>query len=58
MQALMAPAIQKVLGSIADLEIREPSAKGAREGDLMETLELFYQQGLLSNTRLASNASK
>jgi hypothetical protein len=24
----------------------------------METLELFYQQGLMSNTRLASNASK
>ncbi|HET9880187.1 MAG TPA: NAD(P)-binding domain-containing protein [Candidatus Binatia bacterium] len=58
MQALMAPAIQKVLGSIADLEIGEMSAQGAREGDLMETLELFYQQGLLSNTRLASNASK
>jgi putative dehydrogenase len=58
MQAFMAPAIQKVLGSIAELEIRETSEKGAREGDLMETLELFYQQGLLSNTRLASNASK
>jgi hypothetical protein len=54
----MAPAIQKLLGSIADLEIRETSAKGVREGDLMETLELFYQQGLLSNTHLAPNASK
>ena len=58
MQALMAPAIQKVLGSIADLDIRETSEKGAREGDLMETMELFYQQGLLSNARLASRASK
>jgi putative dehydrogenase len=58
MQAFMAPAIQKVLGSIAELEIRETSEKGAREGDLMETLELFYQQGLLSNTRLASPAGK
>jgi L-threonate 2-dehydrogenase len=58
MQALMAPAIQKVLGSIAALDIRESSEKGAREGDLMETLELFYQQGLLSNTRLASPAGK
>ena len=58
MQALMAPAIQKVLGSIAELDIRKTSEKGAREGDLMETLELFYQQGLLSNTRLASPAGK
>lgn len=58
MQAVMAPAIQKVLGSIAELDIREISEKGAREGDLMETLELFYQQGLLSNARLASSSSK
>jgi putative dehydrogenase len=58
MQALMAPAIQKVLGSIAELDIRESSEKGAREGDLMDTLELFYQHELLSNDRLASRASK
>lgn len=58
MQALMAPAIQKVLGSIAALDIHESSEKGAREGDLMDTLELFYQHGLLSNDRLASRASK
>ncbi len=58
MQALMAPAIQKVLDSIADLDIRESSETGAREGDLMETMELFYQQGLLSKAHLASSASK
>ena len=58
MQSIMAPAIQKVLGSIAELDIRESSEKGAREGDLMETLELFYQQGFLSNPRLASSSSK
>jgi hypothetical protein len=58
MQALMAPAIQKVLGSIADLDMRESSEKGAREGDLMETMELFYKQGLLSKAHLASSASK
>ena len=58
MQSLMAPAIQKVLGSIADLGIGESSEKGAREGDLMQTLALFYQQGLLSNSRLASSSSK
>ena len=58
MQSLMAPAIQKVLGSIAELDIGESSENGAREGDLMETLELFYQEGLLSNPRLASSSSK
>ena len=58
MQALLAPAIQKVLASIADLDIRETSDKGVREGDLMETLELFYQEGLLGNARLASSTSK
>ena len=58
MQSLMAPAIQKVLGSIAELDISESSEKGARDGDLMETLDLFYQQGLLSDARLASSASK
>lgn len=58
MQALMAPAIQKVLRSIADLDIRETSDRGIRDGDLMEMLELFYQEGLLSNPRLASSASK
>ena len=58
MQSLMAPAIQKVLGSIAELDISESSEKGARDGDLMETLELFYQQGLLNDARLASSSSK
>jgi L-threonate 2-dehydrogenase len=58
MQSLMAPAIQQVLGSIANLDIAESSEKGARDGDLMQTLELFYQQGLLSDPHLASTASK
>jgi L-threonate 2-dehydrogenase len=58
MQSIMAPAIEKVLGSIAELDIDESSEKGARDGDLMETLELFYQKRLLSNPRLASSSSK
>src|SRR5918994_3240674 len=52
MQALLAPAIQEVLASIAELEIRESSDRGARAGDLMETLELFYQKGFLRKTHL------
>jgi 3-hydroxyisobutyrate dehydrogenase-like beta-hydroxyacid dehydrogenase len=47
MESFMAPAVQQVLGSIAALETGQASDSGARQGDLQETLELFYQKGLL-----------
>lgn len=47
MNSFMAPAVQKVLEAIAALETGKASASGARQGDLQETLELFYQKGLL-----------
>lgn len=47
MESFMAPAVQKVLESIAALESGQASESGARQGDLQETLELFYQKGLL-----------
>ena len=47
MKALMAPAVEKVLQSIADLGFREASETGTRGGDLLGTLELFFQKGLL-----------
>jgi len=47
MRALMAPAVEKVLRSIADLDLREASETGTRAGDLLGTLELFFQKGLL-----------
>jgi 3-hydroxyisobutyrate dehydrogenase-like beta-hydroxyacid dehydrogenase len=47
MKAVMAPATQKVLKSIAALEIGTASETGSREGDLLGTLELFFQKGLL-----------
>jgi 3-hydroxyisobutyrate dehydrogenase-like beta-hydroxyacid dehydrogenase len=47
MESFMAPAVQKVLESIAALEIGKASESGARQGDLQETLELFYHKGLL-----------
>jgi 3-hydroxyisobutyrate dehydrogenase-like beta-hydroxyacid dehydrogenase len=49
MKAVMVPAIQKVLKSIATLEIGTASETGSREGDLLGTLELFFQRGLLQN---------
>jgi 3-hydroxyisobutyrate dehydrogenase-like beta-hydroxyacid dehydrogenase len=47
MESFMTPAVQQVLESIAALETGQASDSGARQGDLQETLELFYQKGLL-----------
>ena len=47
MDSFMAPAAQKVLEAIAALNVGKASASGARDGDLQETLELFYEKGLL-----------
>lgn len=43
----MAPAAQKVLEAIAALNTGKASESGARPGGLEETLELFYEKGLL-----------
>jgi hypothetical protein len=47
MKSFMAPAAQKVLQAIAALDVSKPSDSGAREGELLETLELFFEKGLL-----------
>jgi hypothetical protein len=47
MKAFMAPAAQKVLEAIAALDVRTTSESGAREGDLLQTLGLFFAHGLL-----------
>jgi 3-hydroxyisobutyrate dehydrogenase-like beta-hydroxyacid dehydrogenase len=47
MKSFMAPAAQKVLQAIAALEVSKPSDSGVREGELLETLELFFEKGLL-----------
>ena len=49
MKSIMAPAAQQVLEAIAALDVGQASVSGARHGDLQETLELFYQKGLLRN---------
>jgi len=51
MTALMAPAVQQVLEAIAALDVGQPSATGARGGDLMSTLGLFYEKGLLQDQK-------
>jgi L-threonate 2-dehydrogenase len=57
MEAFMAPAVKKVLQSIAALEIGKASEAGAREGDLLGTVELFFQKGLLQNSSSARATS-
>jgi 3-hydroxyisobutyrate dehydrogenase-like beta-hydroxyacid dehydrogenase len=47
MKSYMAPAVQKVLEAVAGLNVDQASDNGARTGDLIETLELFYKKGLL-----------
>jgi hypothetical protein len=51
LDSFMAPAVQRVLQAIAALKAGEASASGARQGDLAETLELFYENGLLRMNR-------
>ena len=51
LDSFMAPAAQKVLQAIAALKVGEASTSGARQGDLAETLELFYDKGLLRINR-------
>jgi 3-hydroxyisobutyrate dehydrogenase-like beta-hydroxyacid dehydrogenase len=55
MKAFMAPAAQKVLQAIADLDVRQTSETGAREGDLLQTLELFFDKGLLQEKTPAAS---
>lgn len=51
MKPYIAPAVQKVLRSIADVEPSRASETGDREGDLLNTLGLFFSLGLLRETR-------
>jgi 3-hydroxyisobutyrate dehydrogenase-like beta-hydroxyacid dehydrogenase len=54
MKSFMAPAAQKVLQAIAALDVSKPSDSGAREGELLETLELFFGKGLLQKHKPSS----
>lgn len=47
MKSFMAPAVQKVLESIAALKVDPASESGIRQGELLETLEFFFVRGLL-----------
>ncbi len=58
MKAFMAPAVQKVLQSIAELDVGKASDTGAREGDLLETLELFFKKGLLQQEQKQSSSTE
>jgi 3-hydroxyisobutyrate dehydrogenase-like beta-hydroxyacid dehydrogenase len=55
MKCFMAPAVQKVLEAIADLNLDEASAGGLRDGELLGTFELFFTKGLLQEQQNDSN---
>ena len=56
MRSFMAPATQRVLEAVAALKPGKASASGTREGELAETLERFYEMGLLQNSRGNENS--
>ena len=58
MKSFMAPAAQKVLQAIAALDVSKPSDSGAREGELLETLELFFGKGLLQQEQKESTSTE
>lgn len=47
LRAVMAPATRKILEAIASLNAGEASETGEKKGNLLETVELFFQRGLL-----------
>ena len=51
-KSLMAPAAQKMLQSIAALNVGKASATAGREGDLLGTIELFFEKGLLNSGQM------
>jgi hypothetical protein len=51
MTAVVAPAVRRILQEIAGLHGGQGSETGTREGNLLETLELFYNEGLLQERR-------
>jgi 3-hydroxyisobutyrate dehydrogenase-like beta-hydroxyacid dehydrogenase len=57
LKAIMAPATRKVLEGIAALNLGTVSETGAREGALLDTLELFFQSGLLQEQGRYANHS-
>jgi hypothetical protein len=56
LDSFMAPAAQKVLRAIAALNLGQASDSGARHGELTETLELFYENGLLRRQFVVKNS--
>lgn len=50
LEPVIAPATRKILEEIAALELAAPSASGAREGELLDALELFSRRRLLERT--------
>jgi L-threonate 2-dehydrogenase len=47
LEAVIAPATRRILEEIAALDLGKPSESGAREGDLLQALDLFAEHGLL-----------
>lgn len=49
LKPIMAPSVEKILKAIAALRLAEGSERGNKKGTPDETLELFFQKGLLQD---------
>jgi len=51
LQPVVVPSVGKLLRAIGDLKAGSASETGTRKGSLAETVELFFQMGLLQDQR-------
>jgi hypothetical protein len=51
LQPVVVPSVGKLLRAIGDLKAESASETGTRKGSLAETVELFFQMGLLQDQR-------
>ncbi len=53
LKSVVAPSVEKILKAMGDLRVGSASETGTRKGSLAETVELFFQRGLLQDQRVA-----
>jgi hypothetical protein len=58
LKAVVTPSVEKILREMAFLEAGKASEIGARGGALVDTIELFFQKGLLQAQVLRGISSK
>ena len=58
LKSVVAPSVEKILKAMGDLRVGSASETGTRKGSLAETVELFFQSGLLQDQRVAGTVEE